>query len=798
MASIFPGYEYDIFISYRQKDNKHDGWVTEFVRQLKGELESTFKEEISVYFDINPHDGLLETHDVEASLKEKLKCLIFIPIISRTYCDPKSFAWKHEFKAFVEEASMDPFGLKVKLPNGNVTSRVLPIRIHDLDNDDINLCESVLGSMLRGIEFIYKESGVNRPLRANEENPHDNLNHTLYRNQINKVANTLKDIISSVGQYSPEHDELLKKVFKPVSVTRKNNKSLVVIAVSVIAFILVVLGFFFKPKLFQSKEKLEESIAVLPFINLSNDPEQEYFSDGMVDAILDHLFKAGNFLVISRTSSLRYKNTKLTLKEIAHELGVSTLLEGSVQRTGNKVRITAQLIEPKTGFHLWSESYERDLSDIFSVQSEVAQNVANELKETLKGKEIDLIKKTSHTPNQLAYDFYLKGNDYWSKYETIIAIDMYSKAIQEDSLYAEAYSQRAKMYSYNSWIMSEGLANNVLKAKEDIKKGILLNPELLEVKLAQAIGYYFLDRDYNNALKILKELKTIAPNMAESYAFTSYILRRQGKLKESIREAKLSLKMDPFNANYIDNLSYTYELLHQYDNQIECCRNGLSLIPDHKNFNYAIFYSWLNKTSDLNVALKESGLKEVNLQFQVYYYSRQFDKLIDFIRNSDLKLNIEGSSIQMYSDEFIYHPKTYESALMNYLNGNKSLCKIYADSTISLLTQKLKEVPTDDRIYSTLGKCYAFCGNANEAIAILKKAVLMMPIKLDFIRGVAKEQDLMEIYIFTGNFDDALDKIEYLLSNPSWLSVGKLKTDPIFDALRGLQRFKKIISSDHR
>jgi hypothetical protein len=164
MASLIPGYEYDIFISYRQKDNKYDGWVTEFVDNLNKELEATFKEEISVYFDINPHDGLLETHDVNASLKEKLKCLVFIPIISRTYCDPKSFAWEHEFIAFVEEASKDQFGLKVKLPNGNVANRVLPVRIHDLDSTDIKLCESVLGSALRGVEFIYKEPGVNRSL----------------------------------------------------------------------------------------------------------------------------------------------------------------------------------------------------------------------------------------------------------------------------------------------------------------------------------------------------------------------------------------------------------------------------------------------------------------------------------------------------------------------------------------------------------------------------------------------------------------------------------------------------------
>jgi hypothetical protein len=198
MTSIVPGYEYDIFISYRQKDNKYDGWVTEFVDNLKRELEATIKEEVSVYFDLNPHDGLLETHDVDASLKEKLRCLVFIPVISQTYCDPKSFAWDQEFKAFIEEASKDQYGLKIKLPNSNVASRVLPIRIHDLDTEDIKLCESVLGGILRGVEFIYKSPGVNRPLRAREDKLHDNMNKTVYRDQINKVANAIKEIVSGI------------------------------------------------------------------------------------------------------------------------------------------------------------------------------------------------------------------------------------------------------------------------------------------------------------------------------------------------------------------------------------------------------------------------------------------------------------------------------------------------------------------------------------------------------------------------------------------------------------------------
>jgi predicted ATPase len=203
MASIIHGYNYDIFISYRQKDNKHDGWVTEFVDNLKGELESTFKEEISVYFDINPHDGLLETHDVEASLKEKLKCLVFIPIISRTYCDPKSFAWEHELKAFIDYTSNDKYGLKIQLHGGYIAARVLPVRIHDLDDEDLKLCESVMGGFLRGIEFIYKSAGVNRPLTPTD-NPDKNLNSTFYRDQINKVALAIKDLIQGMKSPAPD------------------------------------------------------------------------------------------------------------------------------------------------------------------------------------------------------------------------------------------------------------------------------------------------------------------------------------------------------------------------------------------------------------------------------------------------------------------------------------------------------------------------------------------------------------------------------------------------------------------
>jgi TolB-like protein len=196
MPSILPNFEYDIFISYRHNDNK-SGWVTEFVNNLREELAATIKEPISIYFDSNPHDGLLETHNVDKSLEGKLKAVIFLPIVSHTYCDPKSFAWTNEFLVFSRLAKSDLVGLDVRLSNKNVASRILPIQIHDLDNKDRILFEKESGGPLRPIDFIFKSQGVNRPLTA-QDSRLDNLNRTFYRDQLNKTANAIEQIIDSL------------------------------------------------------------------------------------------------------------------------------------------------------------------------------------------------------------------------------------------------------------------------------------------------------------------------------------------------------------------------------------------------------------------------------------------------------------------------------------------------------------------------------------------------------------------------------------------------------------------------
>ncbi|HET6540671.1 MAG TPA: SUMF1/EgtB/PvdO family nonheme iron enzyme [Chryseolinea sp.] len=232
MASLLPGFEYDIFISYRQNDNKYDGWVTEFVNNLNKELEATLKDKVNVYFDANPYDGLLETHSVNHSLEAKLKCLIFIPILSKTYCDAKGFAWNHEFLAFADLAKQDQFGINIKLNSGNVSSRVLPVRIHDLDPEDVKLAESYLGP-IRSVDFIYHSPGVNRPLRPWDDDIIKNTKQLFYRDQINKVANAIDEIIRGIRKAadnksrektSPVLVEEKKRVVEKISRPKKTTK----------------------------------------------------------------------------------------------------------------------------------------------------------------------------------------------------------------------------------------------------------------------------------------------------------------------------------------------------------------------------------------------------------------------------------------------------------------------------------------------------------------------------------------------------------------------------------------------
>jgi len=478
MASLNPAFQYDIFISYRQKDNKYDGWVTDFVNNLRKELEATFKEDISVYFDINPHDGLLETYDVDASLKEKLKCLVFIPIISRTYCDPKSFAWEHEFKAFVDEATKDQFGLKVKLANGNVANRVLPVRIHDLDPADIKLCESVLGGVLRGVEFIYKEPGVNRSLTPKDKEK-KNLNGTIYRNQINKVALAIKEIINGMkaGTESRATIERRKVNFEEEYFDGKKEKpgrdkrltGIKLISITALTIALIISGVIFIPKLLNQKPAVKKdpsdkriSIAVFPFNNLTNDSiwnnYQTIVQQNLISTLANtpeiHVRQQGTIYQSLTFSGYDEKKgiSSSFAEDISRKIDADIFIYGMILKSASGISIDAQLIETKNGEVIkpFKVSGSKKEEEIFGIIDTLCKNItdylviAKILKEKRDYKFTYKSYLTTRSPEAVKYFSY--GKTLLNKGDFKTALDYFLKSNAADSNYFDPYLEIPGLY----------------------------------------------------------------------------------------------------------------------------------------------------------------------------------------------------------------------------------------------------------------------------------------------------------------------------------------------------------------
>jgi TolB-like protein/Flp pilus assembly protein TadD len=559
MSSLVPGFEYDVFISYRHKDDKYDHWVTDFVSNLKRELDATFRDEVSVYFDSNKSDGLLATHDVDESLKEKLRCLVFIPVISHTYCDPASFAWANEFKTFVQQTS-SASGLKVKLPNGNYASRVLPVIIHDLAEEEKVLCERILGSRLRGIEFIYSEPGVNRPLRSNEDNPNNNLARTNYRNQINKVANAIKEIISAIeGNGSTQEITADESINGKEAVFDKKNKvsKWKAIAGSFIILILIIAGFIYVPGILAKDKAIEKSIAVLPFINDSPTAVEENvpFINGLLEEIIINLQTIKEFRVPGRTSVERYRTrTDKSITDIAKELDVNYIVEGSGQKYGNTLRLRVQLIRAQgKEAHLWAKSYEEEINDtkdVFDLQNQIAQAVATELKATISPEEKQKIEQ-SPKMNLAAYDAYLKGVYFYEKAElhekNDKAIFWFNESIRLDSAFALPWTYLSMCYWRRSDSSNEP---DFHKARMLAEKAVEIDPEsaVSIVNMAEILDNEF---DFRGAEEKISLALIMEPDNQYVLRNACRFLTKLGRFEDALNYCNKALQIDPNNATIL-------------------------------------------------------------------------------------------------------------------------------------------------------------------------------------------------------------------------------------------------------
>lgn len=556
MPSLFPGFEYDIFISYRQNDNAR-GWVTGFAKNLAEELAATIKEPLSIYFDANPVDGLLETHQVDKSLEGKLKCVILIPIVSQTYCDPKCFAWSHEFLAFNRMAKSDSLGRDIKLASKNVASRILPVKIHDLDTEDRVHLETELEGPIRSVEFIYKSSGVNRPLSPTD-NPDKNINKTYYRDQVNKVANAVKEII-----YAIKYPD---RILDLPGVQGENGGPVSDAKVTPTG---------------TGGKSAENSIAVLPFVNLSQDPSQEYFADGVMENILIQLASLRQLWVISRTSVMRYRKTTKSAPEIADELHVKYILEGSAQSHGTKVRIQVQLIDAQHDHQVWGKVFVENLDDIFAIQNSVAEVVVRELRASLQPTENEKLKEIP-TRNLKAFDLFLKGRhafNQWNLEGYRTAEKYFLLALQEDPEFVQAYSYLASTYSaLMSW-------NGDLSPAESLKKINIYLPEATRRGgtdrdcVTQAVVEFFVNKNFHEAQRWLLKAMEAGPNNADVLQMYSYLLSMMGKPEEALNAAEKGKVLDPTSVSSFNYPGIAYYLMRRYEEAMAIFREGLQLYP---------------------------------------------------------------------------------------------------------------------------------------------------------------------------------------------------------------------------
>ncbi len=613
MASVIPGFEYDIFISYRHNDNL-DGWVTDFVQNLEKELRSTLKETLTIYFDKNPHDGLLETHDVDDSLKEKLKCLIFIPIISQTYCDPKSFAWKNEFLVFKNQASEDQFGLKLKLGNGNVANRILPVRIHDLDADDKTLLENEIGP-LRAIDFIFKSSGVNRPLRAMEDHPQDNVNRTFYRDQINKVANAVKEIITAIKNPAPITTTYQQPAYADASAgrpTTKPTRNRKPIFITLAVLLIATASYFIYQQLKSNNQQppLDKSVAVLPFDDMSPNHDQEYFGDGMAEEIINVLAQSEDLRVIGRTSSFQFKGKNEDLRTIGKILGVSTVLEGSVRKSENLIRVTAQLIKTEDGTHLWSKTFDRKPADIFSIQDEIASAIASALKATLSP---NLTSEKKEVWNDEARKLYQSGRFYFdrnSEGDGSRAGDFFQQSLKSDSTHAIVWAYYATMYFGIDNVSFERFNRKALQLDS-------LNSDALVNEAVNSRNRF----DHKTAKRIIDKAFFLYPKDARVLRNLCNIYTSLGLLDQALVFGKMAIASDPLQARAYDNLNATYYFMKQYDSSNRVGRKLIEVSPNYIGLrsyfatNYFMMGQYDSVRLDMNSSVAEKAFYECAISF---------------------------------------------------------------------------------------------------------------------------------------------------------------------------------------
>jgi TolB-like protein/Tfp pilus assembly protein PilF len=554
---------------------------------------------------------------------------------------------------------------------------------------------------------------------------------------------------------------------------------------------------------------LEKSIAVLPFENLSEEKANAYFADGVQDEILTYLAKIADLKVISRTSVMQYKSgAPRNLREIGQQLGVAHVVEGSVQRAANKVRVNAQLLDARTDAHLWAQTYDRDLADVFAIQSEIAKAIADQLQAKLSPSEKKAIEQPP-TTDLAAFDLYSRAKSLLITANFSVtgepdlrkAIELLDEAVKRDPSFFDAYCQLA--YAHEQLYATTGSDHTPARlalAEAAVQAATRLRPDAAETHLARAQYLYNGLRDYADALAELEIARRALPNDPRLFELTGYILRRRGQQEEGLRNLQRAAELDPRNLFTLQQIALSYQQLGRYAETIAALDRALAIVPD--NFETRAtreeFYAfWKADTRPLRQtidAILTQGPSAVARIADNWFFCALAERDPAAAERALVALGDNP----WWFDGVITLSRSFGEGLLARMTKDEARARTAFEAARAQQEKIVQAQPDYGPGLCVLGLIDAALGRKELALDEGRRAIALTPVEKDVVNGSRVLQYFAITAAWTGDKELALQQLETGLRAPSaspMLSYGVLKLFPVWDPLRGDPRFEKIVAS---
>ncbi|HET9708732.1 MAG TPA: BTAD domain-containing putative transcriptional regulator [Gemmatimonadales bacterium] len=554
-----------------------------------------------------------------------------------------------------------------------------------------------------------------------------------------------------------------------------------------------------------ARTEAPKRLAVLPFANLGP-AEDGYLADGIADEIAARLGASDRLLVIGHASASRYKQTDKTPAQIGSELGASYVLQGSVRwekppRGPARVRVTPQLVSAADGTQLWAQIYDEPLDEIFRVQSDIAERVVQALDIRLLDPQRRIV-DAAPTRNIEAYDYYLRGNDFSRRGQDDrfqrAAVRMYEQAVALDSGFALAYAMLSRADARMYLLYLDHSRERLAQAKWAVDRAFRLQPDLPEAHHSLGTYYWIALTDYEQALHEYAITEASRPHDPNLFTARAVLQGRQGKYREAFTDFARARELDPGSASVFSNYGELCDLTHDFARAESLYDRAIALAPD--GVRPYVYKTGLYLRRDGSVWKARAVLDEaqtVGLGDAPEVILARAQVAILGRRYGDAILQLSSDVPPLFVTQQYYTPRVELLAEAYSLMHRRDVARAYFDSARSAVQEELRRSPDDARLHSALGVAYAGLGWREEAIREGKRGVELRPISKDTYQGYHREWDLARIYVMVGEHEAALERLEYLLSIPGYLTPAWLRIDPTWDALRSHGRFQRLLTGTH-